>query len=107
MKTLYFDCFSGISGDMTVAALIDLGCDLDYLRSELRKLPLKDFELHLSRVERASISAAKFDVRFEEVPDSGHTHRNAFEIIEPDVIPSQSMWVVTRIFFLDFTASEI
>ena len=82
MKTLYFDCFSGISGDMTVAALIDLGCDLDYLRSELRKLPLKDFELHLSRVERASISAAKFDVEFEAVPDRGHTHRNAFEIIE-------------------------
>jgi len=38
MKTLYFDCFSGISGDMTIGALLDLGLDLNYLRAELQKL---------------------------------------------------------------------
>ena len=45
MKTLYFDCFSGISGDMTIGALLDLGLDLEYLKAELQKLPVEGYEL--------------------------------------------------------------
>ena len=45
MRTLYFDCFSGIAGDMTIAAMLDLGLDFDYLQTEIRKLPLEGFEL--------------------------------------------------------------
>ena len=41
MKVLYYDCFSGISGDMNLGAMIDLGIDLSYLRSELGKLNLQ------------------------------------------------------------------
>ncbi len=94
MKTLYFDCFSGISGDMTLGALIDVGLDFDYLRVELGKLPVEGFDLQLSRVERASISAAKFDVLTEsdgghhhhDGDDGGHSpghyHRKASEIID-------------------------
>jgi uncharacterized protein (TIGR00299 family) protein len=66
MKTLYFDCFSGIAGDMTIAAMLDLGLDLGYLRSELRKLPVEGYELRASRVVRANISAMKFDVLLED-----------------------------------------
>jgi uncharacterized protein (TIGR00299 family) protein len=62
MKTLYFDCFSGISGDMTIGALLDLGVDLDYLKAELRKLPVAGYDIQVSRVVRANISAMKFDV---------------------------------------------
>jgi len=62
MKTLYFDCFSGISGDMTIGALLDLGVKLDYLRTELRKLPVEGYDIEASRVVRANISAMKFDV---------------------------------------------
>jgi uncharacterized protein (DUF111 family) len=40
MKILYFDCFSGISGDMTVAALLNLGLPFDYLKEQLRQLNL-------------------------------------------------------------------
>src|SRR5712672_1191175 len=75
MKTLYFDCFSGISGDMTIGALLDLGLDLEYLRTELRKLPLGEggeYSLSASRVVRANLSAMKFDVHMPE--DSGHHH---------------------------------
>jgi len=70
MKTLYFDCFSGISGDMTIGALLDLGLSLDFLREELRKLPVEGYELAASRVVRANISAMKFDV----VMGNGHGH---------------------------------
>ena len=52
MRTLYFDCFSGIAGDMTIAALLDLGLDFDYLKTELQKLPVEGYELKVSRVTR-------------------------------------------------------
>ena len=42
MKILYYDCFAGISGDMNLAAMIDLGVSPEYLKAELAKLGLKD-----------------------------------------------------------------
>src|SRR6266704_50454 len=72
MKTLYFDCFSGISGDMTIGALLDLGLDFDYLKTEVRKLPVEGYELRASRVVRANVSGMKFDVLVEG--DEGHHH---------------------------------
>jgi pyridinium-3,5-bisthiocarboxylic acid mononucleotide nickel chelatase len=72
MKMLYFDCFSGISGDMTIGALLDLGLDLEYLKAELRKLPLDGYQLSASRVVRSNISAMKFNVSLDE--DHGHAH---------------------------------
>ncbi|HIJ89039.1 MAG TPA: nickel pincer cofactor biosynthesis protein LarC [Desulfuromonadales bacterium] len=74
MKILYLDCYAGISGDMTVGALLDLGVPLDYLRAELHKLglPSGSFELSTSRTERRHISALKFDVAVHD----HHTHRH-------------------------------
>src|SRR5215467_4356163 len=76
MKTLYFDCFSGISGDMTIGALLDLGLDFNYLKTELRKLPVPGYELKASRVTRSNLSAMKFDVAVEgeETHDHHHDH---------------------------------
>jgi pyridinium-3,5-bisthiocarboxylic acid mononucleotide nickel chelatase len=80
MKTLYFDCFAGISGDMTIGALIDLGVDFDYLKAEISKVPVDGFELRWSRTVRANISAGKFDVviagaeAHTHTDDHGHTH---------------------------------
>ena len=76
MKTLYFDCFSGISGDMTIGALLDLGLDLEYLKAELQKLPVEGYELEASRVVRANISAMKFDVVVGGVKDEGYAHHH-------------------------------
>src|SRR5437773_10948801 len=91
MKTLYFDCFSGISGDMTIGALLDLGLDFDYLKTELKKLPVEGYELRASRVMRSNLSAMKFDVLMEgagenhrhEIRHGGHNqlHRKAAEIL--------------------------
>ncbi len=74
MKTLYFDCFSGISGDMTIGALLDLGLDFEYLRAELAKLPVQHYELRAARVVRSNVSAMKFDVVMEG--DRGHDHHH-------------------------------
>src|SRR5499426_2763324 len=76
MKTLYFDCFSGISGDMTIGALLDLGLDFDYLRTELKKSPVSGYELKASRVTRSNISAMKFDVAVEGQKQGEHHHHH-------------------------------
>ena len=88
VKTLYFDCFSGISGDMTIGALLDVGVDFDFLKTELDKLPIDGFDVRLSRVDRASISAAKFDVlvtgeaQHAHEHDHPHVHRKASQIMD-------------------------
>ena len=48
MKTLYFDCFSGISGDMVLGAFLDLGVEEEYLKKELAKLHLDHYEIYAS-----------------------------------------------------------
>ena len=63
MKCLYFDCFSGISGDMTLGALIDLGVPHKYLREELKRLELSGYALKVSRVMRQGISARQVTVK--------------------------------------------
>jgi pyridinium-3,5-bisthiocarboxylic acid mononucleotide nickel chelatase len=64
VKTLYFDCHAGIAGDMTVAALLDLGVPLELLREHLALLPLSTdlYKLTVSRVARKGITATHFDV---------------------------------------------
>ncbi|MDR1215950.1 MAG: nickel pincer cofactor biosynthesis protein LarC [Treponema sp.] len=59
MKTLHFDCFAGISGDMTLGALVDLGVEADYVRSELQKLPVEGWTLDFCRDERCGITGIK------------------------------------------------
>ena len=62
MKTLYLDCFSGISGDMMVGAFIDLGLPVNLLKEELNKLSLGGYELVIKRVKKNSIDSANFNV---------------------------------------------
>jgi hypothetical protein len=59
----YFDCFSGMSGDMTLGALVDAGVPLTKIRNELARLPVKGYELTSRRVKRAGLRATKVDVK--------------------------------------------
>lgn len=63
MSVLYFDLVAGISGDMAVAALLDLGADHRVLKRELNKIKIKGYSLRESRVQRGHIRALKWDVR--------------------------------------------
>jgi hypothetical protein len=62
MRTAYFDCFSGISGDMTLGALIDAGLSLKELKSYLSKLPIDNYDITAKKVKKNGISATKADV---------------------------------------------
>ena len=76
MKIAYFDCFSGISGDMTLGALIDSGLDFERLKAELDKLGLPDYQIGASREMRGYITGTKFNVQAGE----SHHHRRLADI---------------------------
>ncbi len=79
MKTLYLDIFSGISGDMFIGALLDLGVDAQALERELGKLKLSGYHLHINRQQKSGIEGVKFDVHLATEHSHGgddHEHHH-------------------------------
>jgi len=85
VTTAYFDCFSGISGDMILGALVDLGADFDHLCESLGTLPVSSFRLVRNDVRRCGIGATKIDVVIEGETDraSGRGSREAHHAQNP------------------------
>jgi uncharacterized protein (TIGR00299 family) protein len=77
MRVAYFDCFSGIAGDMILGALIDLGVGVPFLSKELKKLPLSGYALQVKTVEKNHIAAQDINVI---VTEEQH-HRHLSDII--------------------------
>ena len=91
-KILYFDCSAGISGDMTLGALLDLGADKKMFLTELEKLHLKGYEIAFETTQRNAITATHVNVILtgqeqahdhthihEHIHDHGHTHEHDHE----------------------------
>ena len=78
LRTAYFDCFSGISGDMVLGALVDAGADLRAIESELRKLGLEGWTISAEKVQRGQIFATHVNVATTE----GHHHRGLSIILD-------------------------
>ena len=85
MKSLYLDCLSGISGDMTVGALVDLGVKPSTLEWELSKLAIGDFHMHFERAKRKEIEGIRFTIHEgathkhdqDEPKEHGHGHAHS------------------------------
>ena len=82
-KTLYLECRSGISGDMTVAALLDLGADREVLMNALGSLPVQGFQVEISRVVKAGLDVCDFNVKLDGEHENhdmeylhGHEHHH-------------------------------
>ncbi|MBE0068901.1 nickel pincer cofactor biosynthesis protein LarC [Thermoanaerobacterium thermosaccharolyticum] len=86
MKLLYFDCFSGISGDMTISSLLSHGIDVEKFKEELRGLSLEGYELVFGTAEKNGIAANTFKV----VCDDNHHHHRTMKDIE-DIINKSSL----------------
>jgi uncharacterized protein (TIGR00299 family) protein len=86
MRVLYFDCFAGISGDMTVGALLDLGLEYEILQSEIAKLGLGGYRLCVSNVKRAGFAATKFDVEVDEAKQPARTFVEIRSLIEQSAL---------------------
>lgn len=78
-NTLYLECRSGISGDMTVAALLDLGATEEHLRAELAKLPVDGYDIQVKKIVKSGLLVSDFDVILEhEVPAHTHEHTHGY-----------------------------
>lgn len=102
MKTLYFDCFSGASGDMVVGALLDIGADFEALRQGLRSLDVEGFEVSAERVNKKGLMAVQFHVNVD--PDIKQPHRHLHHITAivenstlPDEVKAASLHTFRRI----------
>ncbi|UCF83961.1 MAG: nickel pincer cofactor biosynthesis protein LarC [Desulfobacteraceae bacterium] len=80
MKTAYLDCFSGISGDMFIGALLDAGLSFEELDKRLRTLPMDGFHLEIKREPRNQIFGTRFTVKVEE-KERTHTNLRAIRKI--------------------------
>jgi len=101
MKILYYDCFAGISGDMNLGALIDLGVDADYLKTELGKLNIEGFHLEIKTDQRRGISGTKAEVIIENQENEKHRHlRHVEEIVNSSSLPERVKINALKIFDL-------
>ena len=80
MRVLYYDCFSGISGDMNLGAMIDLGVETSFLRSELGKINLKGWDLIVEKDQRHGIRGTKVTVK-QLVHEHAHRHLSDIRMI--------------------------
>lgn len=101
MKVLCYDCFSGISGDMNLGAMLDLGIELSYLKGELEKLNLGGWELIAEKSQRHGISGTKVTVR-QTVHEHAHRHLSDIQKIIngsslPDEVKGLSMLIFRKI----------
>lgn len=88
MTLAYFDCFSGISGDMTLGALVDAGVAIDALRSELAKLNLPGYEIRAEQVKRAGLAATRVHVILDKRDQSARGLADIRNMIEKSTLSS-------------------
>jgi uncharacterized protein (TIGR00299 family) protein len=100
MKTLYFDCFAGASGDMILGALVGAGADAQALREQLQLLDVSNFDVTFETVDRSGIGATRAHVRTEEE----HHHRHLSTILKiiersrlTDAVKSRAARIFTRL----------
>jgi uncharacterized protein (TIGR00299 family) protein len=79
-RVIYFDCFSGISGDMILGALVDLGVDAKLIRKELKKINLKGYKLTSHQVKRNGITGTKINVVIDPLIEEGGQVRSFTDI---------------------------
>jgi len=98
MKVLCYDCFSGISGDMNLGAMLDLGIELSYLKGELEKLNLGGWELIAEKSQRHGISGTKVTIR-QTAHEHAHRHLSDIQkIINGSSLPDEVKGLSMKIF---------
>jgi uncharacterized protein (TIGR00299 family) protein len=98
MTLAYFDCFSGISGDMTLGALVDAGVSIDALRAELAKLNIPGYVLKTEQVKRSGIAATKVHVVIDQKDQKSRHLSDIISIIERSALSQTVKEKSSRIF---------
>src|SRR5262245_49624447 len=96
-KILFFDMFSGVAGDMTIAALLDLGVPLLVIERAVATLPIEGFHLHRGHAHRSGIVASTFDVHVE-APQPERTYSEIDAMIAASSLDAKTKALARRIF---------
>jgi len=99
-RVAHLDCFSGISGDMLLGALVDAGLALDALRAELAKVPVAGYRIESARVQRGGLAATKVDVRLEEAAQPHRRLPDILSLIETSGLPPEDKERGAKVFRL-------
>ena len=89
MKIAYFDCFSGVSGDMILGALLDLGLDQKTLMKDLSKLKLGGYEIEVSKEQRGPITGTRVNIKVDEEEQPPRSSDHIQELINRSKLPAQ------------------
>lgn len=104
METLYVECYSGISGDMTVGALLDLGADAGVLAEGLKSLNIGGFEIKIKSIEKNNLLACDFDVILEDEEESedsfkiNRSYHDICKIIDESMVSENAKNISKAIF---------
>jgi hypothetical protein len=105
MKIICYDCFSGISGDMNLGAMIDIGVDKTYLINELNKLNLKGWKLIVQKDQRHGIQGTKVTVK-QTRHEHAHRHLSDIEKIINDSSLDNKTKELSREIFMKIATAE-
>ena len=105
MKIISYDCFSGISGDMNLGAMIDLGVDKTFLVNELNKLNLKGWELIVQKDQRHGITGTKVTVK-QTRHEHAHRHLSDIEKIINDSTLDNNTKELSKKIFMKIAVAE-
>jgi len=102
-KTLYLDIFSGISGDMFIGALIDLGVSEHQIKYKVAELGVGGYQINVLRKEKSGIAGVKFDVRLEAEHSHSHSHGHSHDHPHPhEPMPRKGKSSASRILNASF-----
>jgi uncharacterized protein (TIGR00299 family) protein len=105
MVIAYFDCFSGIAGDMILGALFDLGLELPYLKKEITKLDITNYNIEVKQVKKKNINAKDVYITFDEDQQPHRSYKNIKKIIDDSSL-NDDVKKVSRDVFLNLAKAE-
>ncbi|MCJ7570839.1 MAG: LarC family nickel insertion protein [Candidatus Thermoplasmatota archaeon] len=98
MKIAYFECLSGIAGDMILGAFIDLGMDVDFFKKEIKKLNLKGYKIDVKQIKKNNITASDICIKVDE-KQPNRTLKDIINLIEDSTLEDDVKNLSKKIFY--------
>jgi len=99
MNIAYFDCFSGIAGDMILGAVIDLGVDIEFLKKEIEKLDISGYIIDVKKVEKNNITASDVYVTINEKKQYHRSFKDIKKLIDDSRLDDEVKDLSKKIFY--------
>jgi len=99
MKVAYFDCFSGVAGDMILGALVDLGVNINFLKKEIKKLGISGYSIDVKKVEKNNVTASDVYITVNEEEQHHRSFKDIKKIIDDSSLDDDVKELSKKIFY--------